>query len=248
MLLLLVLLSISGSPRAEAGEIIGGHEAKPHSRPYMVYLKVYDREPYSPRRCGGFLIRKDVVLTAAHCHGSTINVTLGAHNIQHKEDSQQVILMSKAIPHPDYDARIFSNDIMLLKLASKAKMTKNVKTLRLPGRRSRLRRGRVCSVAGWGQVAPRSKFPDRLQEVLLTVWADEECESLFGYYNRTVQICVGDPKGEKATFKGDSGGPLVCDNVAQGIVAYGKNNGSPPQVFTRISSFLPWIKKTLRKI
>ncbi|XP_054988698.1 granzyme B-like isoform X2 [Sorex araneus] len=162
MLLLLVLLSISGSPRAEAGEIIGGHEAKPHSRPYMVYLKVYDREPYSPRRCGGFLIRKDVVLTAAHCHGSTINVTLGAHNIQHKEDSQQVILMSKAIPHPDYDARIFSNDIMLL--------------------------------------------------------------------------------------KGDSGGPLVCDNVAQGIVAYGKNNGSPPQVFTRISSFLPWIKKTLRKI
>lgn len=248
MLLLLVLLSFALSSGAEAGEIIGGHETKPHSRPYMVYLKVYDKEPFSPKRCGGFLIQKDVVLTAAHCYGRTINVTLGAHNIQHKEDSQQVILVNKSILHPNYDPRIFSNDIMLLKLASKARITKAVKTLSLPRSRSKLRPGQLCSVAGWGQMKLRSKFPDKLQEALLQVWVDEKCESLFGYYNRTIQICAGDPKAEKATFKGDSGGPLVCNNVAQGIVNYGKNNGLPPQVFTRISSFLPWIKKTLRKM
>uniref|UniRef100_A0A8D2H9M4 Cathepsin G n=1 Tax=Urocitellus parryii TaxID=9999 RepID=A0A8D2H9M4_UROPR len=44
---------------------------------------------------------------------------------------------------------------------------------------------------------------------------------------------------------GDSGGPLVCNNVAQGIVSYGERTGTPPAVFTRILSYLPWIKRTM---
>ncbi|TEA23166.1 hypothetical protein DBR06_SOUSAS1362610001, partial [Sousa chinensis] len=47
--------------------------------------------------------------------------------------------------------------------------------------------------------------------------------------------------------QGDSGGPLVCNNVAQGIVSYGNRFGTPPAVFTRISSFLPWIRRTMRR-
>ncbi|KAI4572985.1 hypothetical protein MJG53_012823 [Ovis ammon polii x Ovis aries] len=48
-------------------------------------------------------------------------------------------------------------------------------------------------------------------------------------------------------LQGDSGGPLVCSNVAQGIVSYGDRVGTPPAVFTRISSFLPWIRRTMRR-
>ena len=48
--------------------------------------------------------------------------------------------------------------------------------------------------------------------------------------------------------QGDSGGPLVCDNVAQGIVSYGKRDGSTPRAFTKVSSFLPWIKKTMKSL
>ncbi|XP_054988674.1 granzyme B-like [Sorex araneus] len=247
MLLLFGLLSFALSPRAEAGEIIGGHEAKPHSRPYMAYLEfIYDKS-YKPQNCGGFLIRENVVLTAAHCLGRTINVTLGAHNIKQKEKSQQNIPMSKAIPHPNYDAKTFSNDIMLLKLKHNAKMNKYVKLLKLPRSRNKFWPGQVCSVAGWGEMLSKS-FPDTLQEVELKVQADEKCESQYQYYNPKTQICVGDPKTRKAAFKGDSGGPLVCKNVAQGIVQYGKSDGSSPRVFTKISSFMPWIKSTLRKI
>ncbi|XP_004609481.2 granzyme B-like [Sorex araneus] len=250
MLLLLFLLSTALSPRTEAGEIIGGHEARPHSRPYMAYLKIYDKNTHKTTQCGGFLIRKDVVLTAAHCHGSSINVTLGAHNIQKWERSWQEIWTRKAIVHPsfNYDKRF--NDIMLLKLQRNARLTKEVGLLSLPDSQTPLRPGQVCSVAGWGQVNRKAHLSATLQEVEITVQEDAKCKGRGRYkkYDGASQLCIGDPKKKKGTIQGDSGGPLVCDNVAQGIISYGKRNGSPPQVCTRISSFMPWIKDTLRKM
>lgn len=45
--------------------------------------------------------------------------------------------------------------------------------------------------------------------------------------------------------QGTSGGPLVCNGMAQGIVSFGEENGTPPNVYTRVSSFLYWIQKTM---
>uniref|UniRef100_A0A670K857 Peptidase S1 domain-containing protein n=1 Tax=Podarcis muralis TaxID=64176 RepID=A0A670K857_PODMU len=62
---LLLLLSFS---LAQTGDqIVGGHEAKPHSRPYMAALK----DSTGNFTCGGFLVRPQWVMTAAHCkkHG-----------------------------------------------------------------------------------------------------------------------------------------------------------------------------------
>lgn len=246
MKLLLLLLIFSLLSRTQAGEIIGGHEANPHSRPYMAFLRIMDQN--SLRRCGGILIREDFVMTAAHCSGSSINVTLGAHNIKEQEQTQQIIPVLKFIPHPDYNRKDYSNDIMLLKLERKAKRTRAVRPLNLPRRNAHVKPGDVCYVAGWGKMDPVGKYPDTLQEVEMTVQKDQECESyLKDYYKSSSEICVGDPKVKHASFKGDSGGPLVCKKAAAGIVSYGQKNGSPPRAFTRVSSFLSWIKKMMKR-
>ncbi|XP_036592230.1 granzyme B-like [Trichosurus vulpecula] len=153
-----LFLAFLQSAGVRAGEIIGGREAKPHSRPYMANLKYWD-EKGRECRCGAFLVREDFLLTAAHCWGSKMSILLGAHNIQKPEKTQQRIPVLKTIPHQLYNNQTIKNDIMLV--------------------------------------------------------------------------------------KGDSGGPLVCDRVAQGIVSFGWRNGKNPRVYTRISSFLPWIKKTM---
>nr|XP_008506282.1 PREDICTED: granzyme B-like [Equus przewalskii] len=241
---LLLLLAFLLSPGAEAGEIIGGHEARPHSRPYMAFVQILIEQKW--KSCGGVLVRQDVVLTAAHCWGRSIKVALGAHNIKKQERTQQVISVKEAIPHPHYNSKKIANDIMILKLERKAELTAAVQPISLPWGTAQLRPGEVCSVAGWGRVAPNGRGSDTLQEVELTVQQDQVCESYFGNYNRTTQLCVGDPKEKKSSYKGDSGGPLVCKNVIQGIVSYGRSGGLPPRAFTKVSSFLPWIKKTMK--
>ncbi|XP_040596629.1 granzyme C-like isoform X2 [Mesocricetus auratus] len=243
----LILLTFLLPLGAGAEEIIGGHEVKPHSHPYMAFIQsVHDNG--KKIRCGGFLVRDNFVLTAAHCLGRSMKVTLGAHNIKAQEETQQIIPVAKAIRHPDYNPKDRSSDLMLLKLESVAKRTKAVRPLNLPRRKVQVKPGDKCYVAGWGQLAPEGEYSDTLQEAELTVQRDQECESRYaGYYNKAIEICVGDPKIKRVAFQGDSGGPLVCKKAAAGIVALGYDDGSTPEVFTRVSSFLSWIKKTMKQ-
>ncbi|XP_002696691.3 duodenase-1 [Bos taurus] len=248
MVLLLFLVALL-FPTEEAGRIIGGHKAKPHSRPYMAFLQF--KISGEPQRCGGFLVREDFVLTAAHCLGSSlstsINVTLGAHNIKEREMTQQVIPVRRPIPHPDYNDETWANDIMLLKLMRKAHVTTTVSPISLPRDWDTVNPGMMCSVAGWGRRGVNMPSTDKLQEVDLEVRSEEECKDRFQDYNASIQICAGDPSKRKNSFSGDSGGPLVCNGVAQGIVSYGRDDGTTPDVYTRISSFLSWIHSTMRR-
>ncbi|CAI9157891.1 unnamed protein product [Rangifer tarandus platyrhynchus] len=245
MVLFLLLVALLLSPTGEAGKIIGGHEAKPHSRPYMAFLRF--KISGKPHICGGFLVREDFVLTAAHCLGSSIDVTLGAHNIMKRERTQQFIPVRRAFPHPHYNDKTFENDIMLLQLTRKAYMTDAVSPISLPRSFEKLKPGMMCSVAGWGRLEVNMPSADKLQEVDLEVQSEERCIARFRNYIPITQICAGDPNKRKNSYLGDSGGPLVCNNVAQGIVSYGDRMGTPPAVFTRISSFLPWIRRTMRR-
>ncbi|NXR25282.1 GRAB protein, partial [Cinclus mexicanus] len=241
------------------GRIIGGKEVKRHSRPYMAFLKIQTLDQFGLQTscCGGFLIRPDAVLSAAHCCGwnmlvflgrrVTITVILGAHNIRVREWSQQTIHVKHWVIHPNYSPDGFKNDIMLLKLKPRARINRDVQFISLPRSNERLIEGTKCAVAGWGWRSMPGHCSNVMMEVEQEVQNEEPCQHLFRNYQRQSMICVGDEYSRKAPYHGDSGGPLVCNHKAHGIVSHGLERRLFPKVFTRISYFEPWIYQQLKR-
>uniref|UniRef100_A0A8C3FX42 Peptidase S1 domain-containing protein n=1 Tax=Chrysemys picta bellii TaxID=8478 RepID=A0A8C3FX42_CHRPI len=213
-------------PGLPPGEIIRGQEAQPHSRPHMAYLDTLDADEKS--RCGGFPVLENFVLTAAHCNGRKITVSLGAHNIKQKLNMKRQKLPCD--PNIDHVSQ----------LAKRAKFNTWVGTIALPRAKEIVKPGTLCSVAGWGRTSPESEStPTKLQEVDVVVMKDAKClrkrNGTYQYYKSSTMMYVGDPKMNENYAKGDSGGPLVCEKTAQAV-------------YTRVSTFIPWIQETMRRL
>ena len=63
--------------------------------------------------------------------------------------------------------------------------------------------GMVCNVAGWGLLSVNSTSgAGKLHEVELEVQRDKQCIACYkNLYNSTTQMCVGNPKKKKSSFK-----------------------------------------------
>ncbi|KAM7150582.1 mast cell protease 1A-like [Macrochelys suwanniensis] len=231
-------------PGLHADWVIRGQEAPLGSRPYMAYMQIG-----STGSCGGFLIREDVVATAAHCNCNLgdIFVYLGVQDLKKPDQNWQRIRARRWIQHPDFNNENFDNDIMLLKLWHSAELTEWVMPIPLPEANHHVSPGSECSVAGWGWTGMNTTT-DKLHEAEQEVMSDGLCKERYKNYNPTTMLCAGNPHVMKSAFQGDSGGPLVCNGVVQGIVSNGKPDGRPPSIYTRISKFIPWISEALQKL
>ncbi|XP_004623151.2 granzyme A [Octodon degus] len=231
--------------------IIGGHEVAPHSRPYMVLLKLN-----KGNICAGALIGKMWVLTAAHCAvDRKSEVILGAHSITKDEPEKQIFSIQKDFPHPCYDPDTHENDLKLLQLNKKAKLNKNVAILQLPANGDDVKPGSSCQIAGWGLTGNKSPLSDLLREVNITIIDRKICNNADHYnFNPVIglnMICAGNPHGGKDSCNGDSGSPLRCGGVFRGITSFGLTGrcGVPqaPGVYTRLSkNSIHWIHKTMK--
>uniref|UniRef100_A0A4W6BJ67 trypsin n=1 Tax=Lates calcarifer TaxID=8187 RepID=A0A4W6BJ67_LATCA len=205
--------------RSRKREIYGGHEAKPHSRPYMVLLERHMQNGQTSY-CGGFLLNKYFVMTAAHCQAKSYTALLGVHNACNCAGVQRIPVKA-AFPHKDYNETEYTNDIMLLKLSSKAHFNNNVSRIALAGRGDGSL-PKSCSVSGWGRTNKYNKtVPFKLMEVNKKVYCSE---------------------GKAGPAEGDSGGPLVCkDGKAYGVV--GTSFQSNPEIYpyAKIPENADWI-------
>ncbi|XP_056615622.1 granzyme H-like [Triplophysa dalaica] len=218
--------------------IVNGTEAKPHSRPYMVSV-----QRNKQHICGGFLVSEQFVMTAAHCfeNGQSLTVVVGAQDLKHSSDH---IAVKFYHIHPGYDSENLQNDIMLLQFNRTTKKTNSVKPISLPNKKRDIKAKSKCSVAGWGRQTTNGSLTNRLMEVDVTVIDSKSCQKYWGKTSR--MVCA---IGHGGFCQGDSGGPLVCKDTAVGIVSFNEKNNcnkpTRPNVYTKISKFLPWIKAIL---
>ncbi|XP_067401806.1 trypsin-like [Emydura macquarii macquarii] len=251
-LLIIAMLVAGAAGRSEStseGEeprIIGGGPCPIGSRPYQVALLRNGRN-----YCGGSLIDRKWVLTAAHCTKQigSLQVRLGDYNLKVNEGTEQIRRIRNYFIHPQYNLKPHDNDFMLLELDEPAQLNSYVNTISLPT--SCPAPGRQCSVSGWGTItSPQKKRPDILQCANIYTVSQATCQTTYGGTITDNMLCAGVPQGGISSCRGDSGGPLVCNGKLQGVVSWGKSICAlkgQPRVFANVCKVIQWVRCTIAK-
>lgn len=178
---------------------------------------------------------------------TSVTVNLGS-NIRTKPNVTRTAQQKDIIAHPGFTFQSLKHDLAVIRIEPVA-YAKDIQRVRLPSKASLYTHlvGERAIIAGWG-LDSAGMQPTKLQYAELNIISNAECRYTFNKYIDPTKICVATKDGE-STCDGDSGGPLVLasSHVQVGIVSFGTWMGCSapaPDVFTRVSSYLDWIKET----
>uniref|UniRef100_V9KI64 Vitamin K-dependent protein C n=1 Tax=Callorhinchus milii TaxID=7868 RepID=V9KI64_CALMI len=265
---------VCGKPKRslveQVGRIFGGKKAPEGTIPWQVYVK-----PKSSR-AGGILITDQWVLSAAHIfHPKGVPrstpLDLDSYTIFMGENDLMDLRNGSNLPieaihvHPGFtsESHNYDNDIALVKLREKVKLSQHILPVCLPpADLPRLYEAqRLAYVSGWG-VTNGDYLYSYLQFVGLPLANQSVCKSSFvgkrmpGGQSPVLtdnMVCAGDGTGQADSCQGDSGGPLTkWDSetgrwYAVGIVSWGLGCAQRDSygVYTRVSRYLGWLQDVM---
>ena len=262
LLLLLTTYTLGLTEKNHERNLIVGGTVTPEER-YKYTVALHDG---ISSYCGGSLISKSVVLTAAHCVAFDMNFTviIGRHNITNAVIGDDVTVAEKVL-YPTYDLKKSDeNDIALVFLARPT--TADVDIVHLNTNDDIPIAGSDVTYLGWGEMDSNSSTTntsDVLREVQTTVITNEQCESAEGivvdlnittsYKGLITDAMLCTFAIGKDSCQKDSGGPLILrgndasEDIQVGIASWGVGCASNtfPGVTTRISHLYEWIKEVV---
>ncbi|NXE27876.1 TMPS5 protease, partial [Ardeotis kori] len=240
--------------RPGAVRVVGGVDVPPGRWPWQVSLY-----RGSQHHCGGSVLAREWIVTAAHCvhsyrwlRASAWLVFAGV--ITHGAIKQEAGLpVEKIISHPLYNDNSLDYDIALLKLQAPLNFSDAIRAVCLPPSQQDLLPGTRCWVSGWGYTSPgQAQVSETLKEALVPLIGTKRCNGSCVYAGELTarMLCAGHLRGKIDACQGDSGGPLVCRDKSTwrlvGIVSWGQGCAQPgrPGVYTNVAQLLPWIYRT----
>ncbi|XP_046819201.1 CLIP domain-containing serine protease 2-like [Vespa crabro] len=271
-----LLLDHDKCGNSNTDRIIGGKNANMGAYPWIARIGyiIVKSNPINFKGldfiCGGTLINKYNVVTAAHCVTNLpkwlkiTDVRLGEYNTMTDPDCEkgycaepvQDIKIKSINVHKDYNHPKFRNDIAIIRLDKPAIYNEFVIPICMP-HSDLLKKdytGEMVEVAGWGIYdIETSKSSKLLQTITMPIQETRKCKEIFKT-RATIsdqQICVGGVIGIDSC-RGDSGGPLMkvetIDELPKyyiiGIVSFGVQDcgaTTSPGVYTKISHYIIWI-------
>lgn len=223
--------------------IVGGKTTTISKTKYIVSLRYNNGQFF----CGGSLVAKRYVVTAAHCmeglRASDFKVHGGATYLTQVGVKRAV----EQITVPKiFNMKNFTMDVAVLKLR-RPMVGRNIATIRLCSHQ--LRTNDWVNVSGWGLTKETNKIPSRqLRTVNVRMIAKPTCRQ---NYRRMLQLsptmmCASIP-GQRDSCSGDSGGPLLHRGELCGIVSFGIGcaRRSYPGVYTSINHVKRFIQNAI---
>ncbi|XP_021005649.1 serine protease 28 [Mus caroli] len=259
-----VFMASESVSRSKPVGIVGGQRTPPGKWPWQVSLRIYSYEVNSwVHLCGGSIIHRQWILTAAHCIQSQ-DADPAVYRVQVGEvylyKEQELLNISRIIIHPDYNDISKRFDLALMQLTALLVTSTNVSPVSLPKDSSTFVSTDQCWLVGWGNLLQHVPLqpPYQLHEVKIPIQDNKSCKRAYrkksSDEHKAVPIfedmlCAG-TSGRGPCF-GDSGGPLVCwksDKWIQvGVVSKGIDcSNNLPSIFSRVQSSLAWIHQHIQ--